>query len=106
MWVCLVTRHALVLRVPREKFFQFSWRPRAPSLLSEEQEREIQRNLKTHYSRRYDEEDLAALHEVCCCSFSPSAGSPGSGVQGLGEIGGRCSCSALLRKAHRDVIAA
>ena len=63
-WVSFVIRQALVLRVPREKFFQFSWRPRAPSLLSEEQEREIQRNLKTHYSRRYDEEDLAALHEV------------------------------------------
>ena len=51
-------------RVPRERFFQFSWRPRALSLLSEEQERDIQRNLKTNYSRRYEEEDLAALHEV------------------------------------------
>ena len=50
--------------MPREKFFQFSWRPRAPSLLSAEQEQEIQRNLKTTYSRRYEEEDQAALQEV------------------------------------------
>ena len=50
--------------MPRDKFFQFSWRPRAPSLLSEEQERAIQRNLKSVYFRRYEEEDQAALQEV------------------------------------------
>ena len=52
-------------RVPRDQFFQFSWRPRAPTLLSKEQEAEIAKHLKD-YSKRYDEIDSKLLQEVCC----------------------------------------
>lgn len=40
----------------RDKLFQFSWRPRPASLVPEERDKEIQKNLK-QYSKRYDEED-------------------------------------------------
>lgn len=43
-------------RAPRDRFFQFLWRPRPPTLLSAEQEREIQANLKK-YGKRYEELD-------------------------------------------------
>mmetsp|Transcript_36262 Transcript_36262/g.43780 ORF Transcript_36262/g.43780 Transcript_36262/m.43780 type:complete len:706 (-) Transcript_36262:230-2347(-) len=46
----------LLYRLPRDRFFQFLWRPRIPSLLSEEQEADIVKNLKT-YSKRYDSMD-------------------------------------------------
>ena len=62
-------RHSLTAvacgcRVPRDQFFQFSWRPRAPTLLSKEQEAEIAKHLKD-YSKRYDEIDSKLLQEVC-----------------------------------------
>ena len=50
--------------MPRDQFFQFSWRPRAPTLLSKEQEAEIAKHLKD-YSKRYDEIDSKLLQEVC-----------------------------------------
>ncbi|CAK0783331.1 hypothetical protein CVIRNUC_006530 [Coccomyxa viridis] len=50
-------------RVPRDQFFQFSWRPRAPTLLSKEQEAEIAKHLKD-YSKRYDEIDSKLLQET------------------------------------------
>ncbi len=55
----------LLYRLPRDRFFQFLWRPRPPSLLSAEQEREIAGNLKK-YSKRYDEVDasLAAMADT------------------------------------------
>lgn len=64
-------------RVPRDQFFQFGWRPRAPSLLSKEQDAEIAKHLKD-YSKRYDEIDSKLLQEVCCClpRFCPSTVSP------------------------------
>merc|ERR1712183_1208573 len=40
----------------RERFFQFLWRPRIPSLLTEEQEADIVKNLKT-FSKKYDSLD-------------------------------------------------
>lgn len=46
----------LIYRLPRERFFQFLWRPRPPTLLSPEKEAEIQKNLKK-YSKKYEEED-------------------------------------------------
>jgi translation initiation factor 3 subunit B len=49
--------------VPRDQFFQFSWRPRAPTLLPKEQETEIAKHLKD-YSKRYDEIDSKLLQEV------------------------------------------
>lgn len=50
-------------RVPRDQFFQFSWRPRAPTLLTKEQQDEISKHLKD-YSKRYDEIDSKLLQEV------------------------------------------
>lgn len=44
----------------KERLFQFSWRPRLPSLLSAEKEAEIVKNLKA-YSKKYDEEDEQLL---------------------------------------------
>ena len=43
-----------------DRFKQFLWRPRPPTLLTKEQQRQIRRNLK-EYSRIFDEED--ALEE-------------------------------------------
>ena len=40
-----------------ERFKQFSWRPRPPTMLSKEQQKQIRRNLR-EYSRVFDEEDL------------------------------------------------
>ncbi len=57
-------------RVPRDQFFQFGWRPRAPSLLSKEQDAEIAKHLKD-YSKRYDEIDSKLLQEVCRCPPTP-----------------------------------
>ena len=39
-----------------DKFKQFLWRPRPPSLLTKEQKRQIRRNLR-EYSKAFDEED-------------------------------------------------
>jgi len=50
-------------RQPRERFYQFQWRPRAPSLLSREAEADLLKRLK-EFSKRYDEEDNALLDEV------------------------------------------
>ena len=60
----LLTAVACGCRVPRDQFFQFSWRPRAPTLLPKEQEAEIAKHLKD-YSKRYDEIDSKLLQEVC-----------------------------------------
>jgi hypothetical protein len=49
--------------VQRDKLFQFSWRPRPPSLLPAEKEAEIVKNLKA-YAKRYDEEDEALIMQV------------------------------------------
>lgn len=45
---------------PIEKFKQLLWRPRPPSLLSKEEQRNIRRNLR-EYSRDFDEEDKYAV---------------------------------------------
>ena len=47
------------LRVSRDKFFQFLWRPRPPSLLTAEKEKEIRKKLP-EYSARYVELDRQA----------------------------------------------
>jgi translation initiation factor 3 subunit B len=46
----------LMYRVMRDRFYQFSWRPRPPSLLSEADLKEIARNLRK-YSEKYAKED-------------------------------------------------
>ncbi|KAK9090559.1 hypothetical protein Sjap_023736 [Stephania japonica] len=43
-------------RILRDHFYQFTWRPRPPSLLSTEKEEEIAKNLKK-YSKKYEAED-------------------------------------------------
>jgi translation initiation factor 3 subunit B len=50
-------------RTPHDRFFQLCWRPRPPSLLSAERQREIVKNLR-RYSKRYEEEDEALLAQV------------------------------------------
>ncbi|KAG2244272.1 hypothetical protein Bca52824_093869 [Brassica carinata] len=50
----------LLYRTLKEQVFQFSWRPRPPSLLSEEKEKEVKMNLR-QYVERYEEEDEDVL---------------------------------------------
>ncbi|CCX33645.1 Similar to Eukaryotic translation initiation factor 3 subunit B; acc. no. A7EHM8 [Pyronema omphalodes CBS 100304] len=58
---------ALLREEPIERFNQFLWRPRPPTLLSKEEQKNIRKNLK-EYSRVFDEEDefeaLTANKEV------------------------------------------
>eukprot|EP00850_Spirogloea_muscicola_P016935 SM000141S00879 [mRNA] locus=s141:121775:136794:- [translate_table: standard] len=49
----------LLYRLPKERFFQFLWRPRPPSLIGPEKEAEIMKNLRK-YSKRYEVEDEEA----------------------------------------------
>ncbi|EMD40362.1 hypothetical protein CERSUDRAFT_45150 [Gelatoporia subvermispora B] len=46
-----------------DRFKQFLWRPRPPSLLTKEQKRQVRRNLK-EYSRQFEEEDAAEESNV------------------------------------------
>lgn len=46
-----------------DRFKQFIWRPRPPTLLSKEKQKAIRRNLK-EYSRAFDEEDAAEESNV------------------------------------------
>ena len=46
-----------------DRFRQFLWRPRPPSLLAKERQNQIRRALK-EYSRAFDEEDAAEEHSV------------------------------------------
>jgi hypothetical protein len=69
-------------RVMRDRFYQFSWRPRPPSLLSEADLKEIARNLRK-YSEKYAKEDDVLMAQVrlllqggpsthkCCQSARP-----------------------------------
>lgn len=50
-------------KTSHDRFFQLLWRPRPPSLLSEEKQREIVKNLRK-YSKRYEEEDEALLAQA------------------------------------------
>lgn len=47
----------------QDRFKQFIWRPRPPTLLSKEQQKKIRRNLR-EYSRTFDEEDAAEESNV------------------------------------------
>ncbi|KAK9836110.1 hypothetical protein WJX81_002073 [Elliptochloris bilobata] len=53
----------LLYQQARERFYQFLWRPRAPTLLSREAEADLIKRLK-EFSKRYDEEDNALLDEL------------------------------------------
>ena len=41
-----------------DRFKQFSWRPRPPTLLSKDEQKQVRRNLR-EYSKIFDEQDLA-----------------------------------------------
>ncbi|PYI30627.1 eukaryotic translation initiation factor 3 subunit B [Aspergillus indologenus CBS 114.80] len=45
---------------PTEKFKQFVWRPRPPTLLSKEEQKQVRKNLR-EYSKEFDEEDKYAV---------------------------------------------
>jgi translation initiation factor 3 subunit B len=46
-----------------DRFKQFLWRPRPPTLLDKEQRRQIRKNLR-EYSRQFEEEDAAIESNV------------------------------------------
>ena len=48
----------LLADAPTEKFKQLLWRPRPPTLLSKEEQKNVRRNLRD-YSREFDEDDRA-----------------------------------------------
>lgn len=50
----------MLYRVPHDNFFQFLWRPRPPSFLPPEKEKQISANLKK-YSEKYDNEDKQSM---------------------------------------------
>lgn len=59
----LFTFHGvLIQKLIRARFYQFSWRPRPPSLLSAERQAEIKKNLKAH--RQAFIQDERREHEV------------------------------------------
>ncbi|KAJ6028769.1 Eukaryotic translation initiation factor 3 subunit B [Penicillium herquei] len=45
---------------PTEKFKQFVWRPRPPTFLSKEEQKQVRKNLR-EYSKEFDEEDRYAV---------------------------------------------
>lgn len=45
---------------PVEKFKQWSWRPRPPTLLTKEEQKQIRKNLR-EYSRQFEEEDAQRI---------------------------------------------
>ncbi|EHA26523.1 hypothetical protein ASPNIDRAFT_55391 [Aspergillus niger ATCC 1015] len=45
---------------PTDKFKQFIWRPRPPTLLSKEEQKQVRKNLR-EYSKEFDEEDKYAV---------------------------------------------
>ncbi|KAK9479963.1 hypothetical protein V1514DRAFT_366395 [Lipomyces japonicus] len=56
-------RGQLVREEHIERFKQFLWRPRPPTLLSKQQQREIKKNLR-EYSKIFEQEDLAEESEA------------------------------------------
>jgi len=60
----LTTAASRERRLMKDRFFQFSWRPRNASLLSAEQERDILKNLKK-YSEKFAKDDDIILQQVC-----------------------------------------
>ncbi|PSC71923.1 Eukaryotic translation initiation factor 3 subunit B [Micractinium conductrix] len=53
----------LLYKTARDRFFQLLWRPRPPSLLPQEKQKEIVKSLRK-YSKRYEEEDEALLAQA------------------------------------------
>ena len=45
---------------PTDKFKQFIWRPRPPTLLSKEEQKQVRKNLR-EYSKEFEEEDKYAV---------------------------------------------
>jgi translation initiation factor 3 subunit B len=53
-------RGELLREEPIEKFKQFSWRPRPPTLLNKEEQKQIRKNLR-EYSRIFEQEDTERI---------------------------------------------
>lgn len=53
-------RGELLREEPIEKFKQFSWRPRPPTLLTKEEQKQIRKNLR-EYSRVFEQEDAERI---------------------------------------------
>ncbi len=53
-------RGELLREEPIEKFKQFSWRPRPPTLLSKDEQKAIRKNLR-EYSRVFEQEDTERI---------------------------------------------
>ncbi|KAG6875069.1 Translation initiation factor 3 subunit b, partial [Termitomyces sp. T159_Od127] len=52
-----------IIKHIQDRFKQFIWRPRPPTLLTKEQQKQMRKNLK-EYSRTFDEEDAAEESNV------------------------------------------
>ena len=52
-----------IMKRAQDGFKQFIWRPRPPTLLSKERQKEIKRNIR-QFSRVFDEEDAAEESNV------------------------------------------
>merc|ERR1712065_117610 len=46
-----------IVKQMKDRFYQFLWRPRPPSLLSQKQEKDIKKRLK-EFSEKYRKEDI------------------------------------------------
>ena len=60
----------ILKRYQVERFCQFLWRPRPPTLLTKKQIQQIKKNLKTKYTPEFDQEDIMSttkvwLHSIC-----------------------------------------
>eukprot|EP00005_Dracoamoeba_jomungandri_P006446 CAMPEP_0174261634 /NCGR_PEP_ID=MMETSP0439-20130205/11667_1 /TAXON_ID=0 /ORGANISM="Stereomyxa ramosa, Strain Chinc5" /LENGTH=705 /DNA_ID=CAMNT_0015346141 /DNA_START=76 /DNA_END=2193 /DNA_ORIENTATION=+ len=55
-WTIWTFQGKQICKVTKDKFFQFAWRPRPPTLLSEEKQEEIKKNIKV-YAKKYKEQD-------------------------------------------------
>lgn len=74
----------------RDRFYQFSWRPRPPSLLSEADLKEIARSLRK-YSEKYAKEDdvLMAQVRLLLQDVYPAIFGPAHCPQGMQNIRGQ-----------------
>ena len=78
-------------RLLKDRFFQFSWRPRNASLLTAEQERDILKNLKK-YSEKFAKDDDIILQQVRNYGASPDAGLLTNWLRKRTHVLLRCFC--------------
>lgn len=59
-WDLYTFSGATLAEHPTDKFKQFLWRPRPPTLLSKEEQKQVRKNLR-EYSKEFEEEDRYAV---------------------------------------------